>query len=780
MDAPELFDRVRQQFTARVDLLRFRDGHDLAGDIAIEKDASLGKFFFRPAAMPQLCARLVQVFPSERDSIVVQAERICRHEFDLLGYEGLHYGDEIDWHCDVVHEKRGPRKPWFKVKYLDFEEVGDSKITWELNRHQHFVVLAKAYCLTGNDRFAREIFAQWTLWKRENPYPIGVNWASSLEVGFRSLSWIWTFFLLQECPLFTVELRQEWLGALRVNGRHIETYLSTYFSPNTHLLGEGTALFFLGVLFPGLPQAKRWRDQGWGILLKGAETQVGDDGFYFEKSTYYHVYALDMFLHARILAGLNGMSIPAEYDRTLQRMLDALLVLGRAGVPPRIGDDDGGRLFDPRRNRQEHLLDPLATGAVVYGNGEYKGVATVPREETLWLLGTKGLDEFESLPAVAPSTDSAALMCSGFYIMADRGCAQQMVIDAARCGSGNGGHAHADSLSIALIRNGRNLLVDPGTFEYVGVSGERGRLRGTGAHNTVQVDRQDQADGAGPFSWNNCVPAKLEQWITGQCFDFFEGSHSGYSRLPSPVTLRRWVFHLKESFWLVLDRAEGVGQHQLDIAWHMGAALSPVSSKRNMFGGGEDCLDLRTVEGHGWGESIGREDWSPAYGRREPTNVVHFSARLELPVDFATLLVAGPSAQMDIGRIVRTDTGTGSVSGFRYVEHPQEHNFIFANRPGSWASGSWTSDAGFIYWSFDREKNRRRLIVCNASYAEAAGHPVFHCENRIKYVEVSGSPTNVEVFSSDPEHVRLRGPLDRIWTDGNLTTNGSGLEQRDL
>ena len=193
---------------------------------------------------------LKQVFPSQADDIVVRAEKICRHRFDLLGYENLDYGAEIDWQLDVVHGKRGPRKPWFKVKYLEFEEVGDSKITWELNRHQHFVTLAKAYWLTGDDKFAREIFAQWTHWHKQNPYPIGMNWASSLEVGYRSLSWIWTVFLLQECPLFTNELRKQWQAALDLSGRHIETYLSTYFSPNTHLLGEALALFFLGTLFP--------------------------------------------------------------------------------------------------------------------------------------------------------------------------------------------------------------------------------------------------------------------------------------------------------------------------------------------------------------------------------------------------------------------------------------------------------------------------------------------------------------------------------------------------
>ena len=215
------------------------------------------------------------------------------------------------------------------------------------------------------------------------------------------MSWIWTFFLLRECPLFTTELRKQWQGALSLNGRHIETYLSTYFSPNTHLLGEALALFFLGTLFPSLRSATRWRRRGWEILEGEAAKQVREDGFYFEQSTYYHVYALDIFLHARILAALNGVPISSEFDQILQRMLNALLLLGRAGVPPMIGDDDGGRLFDPRRNRAEHMLDPLATGAVLYRRGDFKFAAGGPREETLWLLGGKGLADFDSLPSAA-------------------------------------------------------------------------------------------------------------------------------------------------------------------------------------------------------------------------------------------------------------------------------------------------------------------------------------------------------------------------------------------
>src|SRR5208283_5236599 len=54
-----------------------------------------------------------------------------------------------------------------------------------------------------------------------------------------------------------------------------------------------------------------WRERR--IMLHEAGRQVRPDGVYFEQSLYYHVYALDFFLYARLLAARNGMEIPPEY-----------------------------------------------------------------------------------------------------------------------------------------------------------------------------------------------------------------------------------------------------------------------------------------------------------------------------------------------------------------------------------------------------------------------------------------------------------------------------------
>src|SRR5262249_44287216 len=154
-------------------------------------------------------------------------------------------GTEIDWHLDAVHGKRAPLKPWYKIRFLDFDEAGDHKVTWELNRHQHLVTLAKAWAFTGDRRYTQEIVKQFYSWQTANPYPMGINWGSSLEVAFRSLSWLWVRNLLAQAPDLPGSFQQDTLRGLARNGKYIEQFLSTYFSPNTHLIGEAVALFFI-------------------------------------------------------------------------------------------------------------------------------------------------------------------------------------------------------------------------------------------------------------------------------------------------------------------------------------------------------------------------------------------------------------------------------------------------------------------------------------------------------------------------------------------------------
>ena len=264
MDWDEIRTRVGQELHKRGDLLRHRLGMGPAIP-RLRAEAVEGKFFFARGEAAERAELVRRHLPDQAQEIVREADEICQHRFRLLGYENLDYGAEIDWHLDRVHGKRAPLAPWPRIPFLEFNAVGDHKITWELNRHHHLVTLAKAWLLTRDDKYVRELTAQWRSWVKSNPYPLGINWGSTLEVAFRSLSWIWVDRLIGESPgaaELWPEFRAELLPALAFHGCYIERYLSTYYSPNTHLLGEAVAMFFLGTIYRQMPRAARWKHEG--------------------------------------------------------------------------------------------------------------------------------------------------------------------------------------------------------------------------------------------------------------------------------------------------------------------------------------------------------------------------------------------------------------------------------------------------------------------------------------------------------------------------------------
>jgi hypothetical protein len=755
----ELQTRVTQEVSKRLDLARYRvgTGNGAARGLAAARGSAGGEFFFSPAEIAGRTHLLAEHLPSEVGLLVGEADEVCQHRFRLLGYENLDYGADIDWHLDAVHGQRAPLKPWFKIRFLDFDEVGDHKVTWELNRHQHLVTLAKAGCITGQEKYIAEMVSQWYGWQRANPYPIGINWGSSLEVAFRSFSWLWVRALTAKCPALPPTFESDLLRALAGNGRYIERYLSTYFSPNTHLLGEAAALFFLGTLCPQLASAGRWRDQGWRIVLQEANRQVRGDGVYFEQSLYYHVYALDFFLHARLLAARNGMEIPGQLDEILGRMLDVLRAVSQTGPPEGFGDDDGGRLFNPRRNRAGHLTDPLTVGAVMFQGKHLKSAATLT-EESIWLFGEPAVSLLgKQVPGSRPGLKSASFPAGGIYVMASSGeSEEQLVVDAGPQGTGHSGHGHADALSLRLSLDHRRWLVDPGAYSYMGA--ERNQFRGTGAHNTLSVDDLDQAVPEGPFAWSLLPRIRTDCWTEGKTFTLFAGNHDGYSRLPDPVLHRRSVFHLHGGFWLVRDAVEGRQTHQLMLSWHFAPDLDVVKIGEVFFAHpkpgaqGDLRLALLSTPDSGWNSEL-KSGWvSAAYGAKEPAPLVISSVHCQLPAEHATLLAPLLHASDRPGELqsvaAPAPSSSGAISAYRYEELDKLHLLIFAEVQPSWSFGPWTSDARFLYFAIE-DKRVTHFVLCAGKMVTLHGKSVFTSRDGVERLEWTRRDGTSETFCSD-------------------------------
>jgi hypothetical protein len=738
--------RAEQEFHKRRDLLVHRLGVRQES-ILLSAQSALrpGKFFFSGTEIPERAELLHKHLPNEAAEILREADEICGHRFRLLGYENLDFtldsnkdSKDIDWHLDPVHRKRAPLDPWFKIPFLDFAAVGDHKVIWELNRHQHLVTLGKARLLSGEEKYSRELMAQWRSWIKANPYPLGINWGSTLEVAFRSLSWIWVDQLLAGMP-DCQEFRTELTPALAFHGRYIERYLSTYFSPNTHLLGEAVALFFLGALYPQMPGATRWKESGWKIVLREAERQVRADGVYFEQSLYYHVYALDFFLYARLLAARNGMEVPSAYDAVLERMLDVIAALALAGPAEGFGDDDGGRLWNPRRNRTEQMTDPLALGAMIYSR-EFSAAHLT--EEAIWLFGNRAIEHL-TRAKTSSTAHSVAFPDGGLYVLADsQPYPQAMTVDAGPQGVGRSGHGHADALSLHLTMDGRRWLVDSGSNVYVSKDpADRNAFRGTGAHNTLRVDGVDQAIADEPFSWTQIPTTRTENWIAGESFTYFVGSHNGYARLADPVVHRRHVLKIAGGLWLVRDVAVGRTEHELEILWHFApdlevrsAGAGRVEVSRVGAPAGESGLSLIMPEDTIWQTSaeVTSALLSPAYGALQSSSLVRSHARVLLPTETATVLMARSGAIRIKPRMASVRHTAVQVYEADY--HDGSEEFFFALGDQAWTSGPWSSDSQVLYCRIEEEK-LAHLIVIGGTRVEWNGQALLHSTGLATFFE---------------------------------------------
>lgn len=514
------------------------------------------------------------LFPGSADIFVERAENICKGRIDLLGFKGIEIGTSVDWHFEPVSKIRSANKHWKEFDELNPLESGDRKVIWELNRHQHFFCLGLAYWLTGDSKFELAFVEHLESWMAQNPPGIGINWSSSLEVAFRAMSWIWAFQFFRNAGRFTPAIFQRSIKYLYLHGKHIEKYLSTYYSPNTHLTGEALGLYYLGTQLPILERAETWRDLGESILFDEIEKQILDDGVYFEQSTWYQRYTIDFYIHFVILKSIAndepGGAPADELERRLGSALSFLKHVTRPdGTMPIIGDDDGGRALPLTAAAPGDFRGTLDAGAELLGREELAFPGLCKSEEAFWLLGQSRNCAGKSENGEA-TTASAIFPNGGYCVMRDGwlDTDNYLLIDCGPVGSLAGGHGHADSLSIEVAVEGRTLLVDPGTYKYHESAESRNYYRSTASHNTLTVDKRSSSEPANTFSWRTRAASTIKSWISDQRFDYFSGEHDGYRRLEDPVTHERSVLFLRNDYMIVRDLVMARGSHRIDIGMH--------------------------------------------------------------------------------------------------------------------------------------------------------------------------------------------------------------------
>ena len=510
------------------------------------------------------------------------ADAILDGLLDVFAMRAAKLGFPPRWNRDPRTGVEAPLSFGVTLNYRDDALVGDIKYLWEPARHLQLVTLAQAWQLRGDARYLNACKTLLESWWEQCPYPLGPHWTSALELAIRLVNWAIAWQLLNggQSPLFEGTngrlFQRRWLDSIYQHCHFISQHLSRYSSANNHLLGELMGLFIGSLTWPCWPAHLKWLTQARTEFERQALTQNTPDGVNREQAVYYQHEVADMMLLCALVGRANHIDFSATFWERLERMLEFIDgVMDCKGHVPMIGDADDAVIvrFDPAKEFCPYR-SLLATGAVLFGRGDFKTKSGAFDAKSRWLLGEEGAARFAAVDKPASSLSfRRAFPNGGYYILGDAFGTEReirLVADVAPLGYLSiAAHGHADALAFTLALGGKEILIDSGTYAYHTQRKWRNYFRGTSAHNTLRVDGENQSVIGGNFMWLRHAKAVCEVWESGAEQDRLVGWHDGYMRLDDPVRHRREiVLNKKRNVVQIMDMLECSSRHIIELYWH--------------------------------------------------------------------------------------------------------------------------------------------------------------------------------------------------------------------
>ncbi|MET8625878.1 alginate lyase family protein [Kitasatospora sp. NPDC004669] len=578
--------------------------------------------------------------------LVAQADRLMDGHAEFFGVEREDMAAP-DWWLDPKTGRWAPGGYAFDVPYRDEDTVGDIKQIWEPSRHQYLTVLAAAYAITGNERYAERAAAHLRSWWQANPPLEGVHWVSGIELGIRLLSWVWVRRLLdgwsgaaalfEDNPtaLHQIWHHQRWLAAFPSRGS----------SANNHVIAEAAGQFAAACAFDWFPSSQRWRSDALRSLDRHLRANTFLSGLNRELATEYHGLVLELGLAAVAEADAAAVPVPATIRLVLLRMTDALAaVVDNRLRPPRQGDADDGHGLVVDGAGTDRWASLLATGGAVFGRLPWWPEVTAADARTpllAALIRPYGNDGSVTRPASRPVhfPDAGMTVLRGgeeIWCRCDGGPHGFLSIAA---------HGHADALSVEVRHDGVEVLADPGTFCYHGQPEWRRYFRSTLGHTTMELGGRDQSVSGGPFLWTRHARTKVlvadtsDPAVARWCAE-----HDGYQ--PS-VHRRRVELNRSSRELRITDEVIGQGG-DVRLAFHLGPAITAnLTGNRAVLTwtrDGEDRSAVLDLPGQlTWRAHRGETDpplgwYSAGFGRKEPATTLVGTGFADGAQGFTTVL----------------------------------------------------------------------------------------------------------------------------------------------
>lgn len=327
-------------------------------------------------------------------------------------------------------------------------QVPEASHLWNFNLHyfEYCIPLAARWRRDRDECCLEKLKELIGSWMSACTYPEGDAW-HPYTISLRLVNWLVCRDLVADAlaldPLFDEAMRR----SMYAQYRHLLANQETHLLANHYFENLKTLVIFSKLFDEEEAFSRVWRD-----FEAQLEEQILGDGVHFERSLMYHKLILEGLLRvARVMEGIDG-SAPAIVAEKAKAMLDAMASL-----------ENG-------------------MGKTPFFNDAADGVA----KECDQLVAA-----CETVLGLHPDDSKTDFPDAGYYKLYEGDIA--VMFDAGEPGpSYMLGHAHCDALSFELSYKGKPVIVNSGTYAYQ--SELRPYFRSTAAHNTAQVDGEEQLE----------------------------------------------------------------------------------------------------------------------------------------------------------------------------------------------------------------------------------------------------------------------------------------------
>jgi hypothetical protein len=405
-----------------------------------------------------------------------------------------------------------------------------------------------------------------------------------------------------------------------------------------NLLGLAAA----GVLFKDHHYGKKNMSFAFHNLEQEIRSQVYEDGISYEQSIPYHLINLETLYLSKIILEHAGNNFSEGYNQLLQNMFSAQFnYLREDKSVPQLGDSISSRILPFNLiDNDLNYSSPLAVGAFLFNDGNYKEVFPEGNAELLFLFGPGFIQNYSHIPLEPIRKRSIGFAKGGHYFL--RGKDIDVFVEAGEIGRrGEGAHGHSDIFTFDLFYKGKQFIVDSGTYSVFADPDLRNRLRSIRYHNSVYIDDMQISEFEGVFRIKEDITRpKILEWKSNNDEDILAFQHYAYIKFPDPVICKR-TFHLnKENINLkITDELIGGAEHLVNanIHFHPSVLLEKIGD-HHFSAAHEDIkieIMLHTPSSF-FNSSIREVEYSPRYGKLGKTRKISIHSKDKFPSFFIT------------------------------------------------------------------------------------------------------------------------------------------------